>query len=244
MSYQGSFNRAAYQRCIDQSIGTANGRPLVKLVWCPSEFRWMPHKLGEEPPGYVFPQFCTKRVEGKFIAPERWGVLERLEWPQYGPMWEAKRYKKHKGDVWDLTGPCPEEKYFELRLYADHDGWCCPCIGSQCDCIEVNCEGRYAEPNNDLLNWIRKVAWESKQDKDVDPHADIRFFESPNAQREVKSERKTAQEKSQVEVEAFDREAVDLFLRAPHSVSVKRAEIQKKLPTGFKKSRSGLYVLH
>lgn len=241
-SYQGSFNRAAFQRRIDNSIGVANGRPLIKLVWCPTEFRWMPHRLGEDPPGYIFPQFCTRRsTNGTLIAPYRWGILQRLEWPQFGPTWEAKRYKKHKGEIWDQTGPCPDEKYTELRLYASHDGFCCPCVSTWCKC-DTDCEGRYAEPDEALLNWIRKVSWEAKKDKDVDPHADIRFFESPDAQRTVKNDAQKTYEKSQVEVEAFDREAVDLFLRAPHSISVKKSEIEKALPTGFKRDRTGLYL--
>lgn len=242
-SYQGSFNRAAFQRRIDESIGTANGRPLIKLVWCPTEFRWMPHRLGEDPPGYTFPVFCTaKDTDGEFHAPERWGLLQRIEWPQYGPTWEGVRYKKHDGSIWDLKGPCPSEKYIELRCYCSHDGECCPCIGTWCKCEDVICWGGYAEPDEGLLNWIRKVSWESQHDADVDPHADIRFFEASKAQQQLKSDAVTQQEKSQVEVGAFDREAVDLFLRAPHSISVKKSEIEKALPTGFKRGRTGLYL--
>jgi len=232
-----TFDRAAYQQRIDQSIGTANGRPLIKLVWCPEEFRWTPHRLERAPEGYTFPVFCTSKVAGSFRAPERWGLLQRLEWPQFGPTWEAIRYKRHDGSVWDLKGPCPEERYAELRLHSYHTGKCCPCIGYLCAC-DPDCEGNYAEPDQHLMEWIRKVAYEARQDSDVDPQADVRFFEAPNAQRELKSERETQIAESK-EVTAFDKEAIDLFLRNPHSVNFTRKDSGLYLPDwGTKEKRS------
>jgi hypothetical protein len=238
------FDRAAYQKRINEITGCSDGRPLIKLIWCPDEFRWMPHKLQDDPLGYVFPVFCNNRnPDGEFKAPERWGLMDRLEWGQYGPTWEGIRYKKHKGDVWDLKGPCPSEKYAELKCHLYHNGKCCSCIGEECECA-THCWGVYVEPNESLLNWIRKTSWESRHDSDIDPHGDVRFFEAPNTQRAVANVRQQAYDKSNAEVETFDREAVDLFLRSPVSVEMRKKEIQRQSPVGFKKSKSGLYLLN
>jgi len=235
-------NRAAYQKRIDEITGCADGRPLIKLIWCPDEFRWMPHRLGTNPPGYTFPVFCTGRnADGEFQAPKRWGLLQRLEWEQFGPTWEAIRYKNHKGAIWDLKGPCPSEKYVELKLLTDHNGKCCPCL-FECKC-EGFCEGIYVEPDGNLMNWIRRVAWESKHDPDVDPFADVRFFEAKHAQREVKDTHDRVFEKDRIETEAFDREAVDLFLRSPSTVRAAAVSAKTKVPQGFKKQKgSRLYL--
>jgi hypothetical protein len=237
------INQAAYQKRINQITGTADGKPLIKLIWCPDEYRWMPHKLGDDPPGYTFPFFCNGRNEnGEFEAPKRWGLLQRLEWEQFGPTWEAIRYKKQDGAVWDLKGPCPSEKYVELKLHTDHNGKCCPCL-FDCTC-EGFCEGIPIEPDENLMGWIRKVAWESKRDPDVDPFADTRFFEATHAQREVKNAHDRAFEKDRADVEAFDREAVDLFLRSPVTVSSMVKSAKAPVPSGFKKQKgSRLYTL-
>lgn len=220
----------AYQCSIDRITGTCDSRPIIKLVWCPDEFRWMPHKLSDEPPGYIFPSFCAARdKDGEFRAPDRWALMDRLEWPQYGPTWEAIRYKRHKGDVWDLKGPCPSEKYAELKCHTYHSGKCCPCIGDECAC-EDHCWGTYVEPNEHLLDWIRKNVRLSEQDSDVDPFADVRFFEAPHAQQQLVSDFKTAWAKDAEDVAKFDSEAIDLFLRQPHTVS------------GMKRTESGLYL--
>ena len=236
MSYTGSFNQAAYQKRIDDIVGTRNGRSLIKLGWIPDELRWMPHKLGTDPPGYAFPIFCNgKDAEGKFIVPERWALLERVETAQFAPtpqFWEDKRYvKQPDGSVWDVKGPCPSERYIELRCHSYHDGECCKCVGDSCECGEQyeHCWGKYAEPDEHLLNWIRKAAWEARQDSDVKPDEDIRGFAAPNAQREVKNTFETLEEKKQIEQEAFDREAVSLWLRQPVTTS------------GLKQTESGIY---
>jgi hypothetical protein len=217
------FNQAAYQKRINDIVGTADGRPLIKLVWCPDEFRWTPHKLGDDPPGYSYPIFCNGRdADGEFRAPERWGLMDRLEWGQFGPTWEAVRYKKHKGFVWDFKGPCPSERYAELKCYSVHNGKCCDCIGESCAC-ETHCWGGYAEPDEHLMNWIRKTAWESRHDPDVEPFADVRFFEAPQAQRDVVTTHDEAWERDRVEIAKLDKEAMDLFLNNPHSVNFKKA---------------------
>lgn len=231
MSKPSNFDQSAYQRLIDDIVGRMDGRSIIKLVWPPETFRWMPHKLGTDPPGYTFPVFCNKRdSDGGYRGPERWGLLDRLEWGQYAPTWEAARYKKHKGDVWDLKGPCPTEYYAELKCVARHNGKCCDCIGEFCAC-EVHCWGVYTEPDGHLLDWIRKTSWESRHDSDVDPQADVRFFEAPQAQREHVNATQEAHANADAEIAILDKESLDLFLRNPHTVS-----------GGFKQTEGGIYV--
>lgn len=222
MSAPSNFDHAAYQKRIDEITGTRDGRPLIKLAWAPDELRWMPHRLGQDPPGYVFPIFCHgKDAEGHFTAPERWVLLQRIEPEQYAREWEGKRYVNWRGSIWDVKGPCPSEKYVELRCHSYHNGECCFCIGDTCECGEQydHCWGRYAEPDERLLEWIRKVAWEARQDPDVNPTEDMTTFTADHAQQELKNEILAEQEKDQTRFDDLDQEIRDYWDRKPHSAS-------------------------
>lgn len=217
-----NFNQAAFQSKIDRITGTKDGRPLIKLAWAPDELRWMPHKLGDDPEGYTFPIFCTgKNEQGEFVAPERWVLLERIEPEQFAHTWEAKRYVNWRGSVYDVKGPCPSEKYVELRCHAYHDEVCCPCVGDECKCGEKynHCWGRYAEPDEHLLNWIRQTAWEARQDSDVKPTESEQTFTAPNAQQELMNRFRQREEKKQETADEAWRHIESTFIRQPHSVS-------------------------
>lgn len=194
------------------------------LDWAPDRFRWMPHRLGTDPPGYTFPSFCNSQP---LCSPERWALWQRNEREQYGPLWEAGRYARHKGIAWDVKGPCPHEKYTELYLHALHDGDCCPCDG-ECKC---DCHGKYAEPNETLFDWIRWVAHEAATDPDVQPFEDMRFFETPHAQQQIISDAVTTEEKRKVDEDDFDRRTREDWLR--HSVTT----------GGLKQSDGGIYLI-
>lgn len=246
MSYAGNFNRAVYQKRIDDIIGTKDDRPLIKLAWAPEEFRWYPYRMGEDPPGYTFPIFCNGRdADGKLTAPKRWVLLERVEPEQFAPGWEAARYavvenKSGKKEVWDIKGPCPSERYIELRCHSYHDGKCCPCIGDACECGEQydHCWGEYAEPNDRLLDWIRMRYHQSVNDPDVQPTQDARFFEAPNAQRELKNRVLTDKEKEDAEMEKFDQEMRDVWLKQRHSILV------NGFKDNLKRTESGIILLN
>lgn len=239
----GRDKQVKFQQQIDEVVGTTDGRSRIKLDWGPEALTWHPHKLGDDPLGYTFPIFYAgKDANGNYLAAERWVLRQRLEWGQYGPTWEAIRYKKHQGFIWDLKGPCPSEKYVELHCHSYHNGKCCVCVGDECKC-EIHCWGEYVEPNEKLMEAVREFAWNSQRDPDVDPFADVRFFEAPNAQREVKNTREQAYNQDRLETEAFDREAVDLFLKAPHTISRMVETAKIKVPQGFKKQKgSRLYL--
>lgn len=233
MSKPSNFDDGAYQSRINQLVGTRDGRPLIQLDWAPNRFRWMPHKLGDDPPGYTYPSFCNRRDEnGELRSPERWGLWSRNEPEQYRMTWEAGRYAKDKrnGCVYDIKGPCPSEKYTELHLHAYHDTDCCPCEGYECACDD-HCHGKYAEPNQDLFDWIRRVSFEAAHDPDVQPMQDARFFESPHAQREVVTAEQRVQESVAKEDEAIGREVRDYLRRHPITTS------------GLKQTPSGLYLI-
>lgn len=232
-----SFDRDAFQKRIDDIVGTRDGRPIIKLVWCPEEYRWYPHRMGDDPPGYIFPIFCNGRDEnGELISPDRWALLERIEPEQFAPLWEAGRYSKFNGSVWDWKGPCPSEKYVELRAISYHNGLCCPCIGDECHCGEeyAHCWGKYAEPGEQILDWIRKKAWEARHDSDVNPSRDIRRFESTNAQRELKNSVLKKQEKEDEDYRRYSEHMFDYWQRKPSSLVI----------DGAKKTDSGIILLN
>lgn len=222
-----NYDEAVFQKRINDLVGTKDGRPLILLDWAPNRFRWMPHRLGTDPPGYTYPSFCNHKP---LASPDRWGLWMRNEREQYGPLWEAGRYVKHDGHVYDIKGPCPSEKYTELRLHAHHDGDCCPCVGYDCACDD-DCVGKYAEPNQDLFDWIRRVAYEAAHDPDVQPMQDARFFEAPEAQREVVATKQRVQDAVTKEDEAIDREVRNYLRRHPITTS------------GLKQTPSGLYLI-
>lgn len=233
------FNQAAYQTRIDDTVGTRDGASIMRLAWAPAERRWMPCRLTTDgkpinPQGYVFPIFCNgKDANGELTAPNRWVLLERIEPEQFVPTWEKGRYSQYDGSWWDWKGPLPTEKYIELRAHCYHDGLCCKCIGLTCTCGEDynHCWGKYAEPNESLMDWIRQTAWAARNDSDVDPTGDIRYFEAPQAQRDLVNAQQTAKEKEDAEMEVFDAEMRDLLIKNPHSIQVTRTEGGLFVPT-------------
>lgn len=225
------FDPREFQKRIDAVTGTRNGKPLIKLAWAPNELRWRPHPLGSDVLGYTFPIFFYGwDAEGKEIAAPRWVLLQRAESQHYAATWEQGRYSVYDGQVWDWKGPCPDERYTELRAHCYHDGTCCPCHGSECKCGEEydHCWGQYVEPNERLLDWVRWTVSESLKDKDVDPNADIRYFSAPNAQRDVATASQHAVQKKKAEADEFGREMADFWARKP---------------TTLRQSESGLYLL-
>lgn len=182
----------------------------------------MPHRLGDDPPGNTYPIFCIGRsADGSFRSPECWVLLERIEPEQYASGWEAKRYVNWQGSLWDVKGPCPSEKYVELRCHSYHDGVCCNCVGMVCTCGELydHCWGKYAEPDEHLLNWIRQTAWEARQDSDVQPLMDAQQFTAPRAQQELVSRILAEQESEKHKYDDLDREITEYWINQPHSVT-------------------------
>ncbi len=227
------FNVAAYQKLIDQIVGTRDGRSIIKLDWAPQVLRWRPHPIGVESPGYTFPIFIAYHdKDGNEVSAPRFVLLERLEPEQYAPTWEATRYSMYEGKLWDWSGPCPDERYVELKAWCYHDGKCCPCLGNECKCGPeyFHCWGHYLEPNDRLLDWIRKTAWEARRDKDVNPTKDIRYLESAHAQRKLRSQLIEAQEKKKENNRILNEFMLDHWNRKPVSTN------------GMKQSDSGLYL--
>lgn len=235
-----NFNQSAYQKKIDDLVGTRDGRPIIKLAWAPEEFRWWPHPCGDEPKGYMFPIFhAYTDADGTLIAAPRWVLLERIEPAQFAPtphFWESKRYSYDSGVLWDLTGPCPSEKYVELRCHSYHDGICCSCLGDTCECgIEyAHCWGKYAEPNERLLEWIRQRVYEVRNDPDVNPDADIRYFVAPRAQQGLAGAILTAQERLEQDKQAYNDYMLNHWQRKPHST----------IADGTRTTDSGLILLN
>lgn len=229
-----NFDKEAYQKRIDQIVGTRDGRPIIKLAWATEEFRWWPHAHGDEPKGYVLPIFhAYTDLDGNLVAAPRWVLLERIEWEQYAPTWEATRYSMYQDKLWDWAGPIPEERYVELRAHCYHDGVCCPCQKMwtcQCGPEYEHCWGKYAEPDEQLLNWIRMKSREAQHDPDVKPLDDVRYLESAHAQQALRNKMLKEQEQSKETNEAYNRYMENHWMRKPVSTN------------GYKKADSGLFL--
>ena len=214
-----NFNQAAFQQHIDQITGTRDGRSLIKLVWAPSEKRWSPHPHGDEPVGYQFPIFVAyTTADGVHVAAPRWVLLERIEPEQFAPTWEASRYtREDDGRLWDWKGPCPSEYYAELRCITSHDGLCCPCLGDTCECgIDYDhCWGRYIEPSEATLNWVRQVFWESVHDRDVNPTGEVT---ATNIQQQLAATMLERQEQKRARQREFNQSMLSFWERRPHSI--------------------------
>lgn len=229
-----SERQSEFQKRTDAITGTRDERSLIKLAWAPDELRWRPHRMGDEVPGYTFPIFFYGwDAEGKEIAAPRWVLLQRAEPQHYAATWEASRFSVYDGSVWDWRGPCPPERYTELRAHCFHDGVCCPCYGSECKCGEEydHCWGRYCDPNERLLDWVRWTVSEALKDKDVNPNEDVRHFSAPQAQRDVVTNQQQTKENRVQEIGEFNRELAQFWARKPVSTQLKRTE-------------SGIYLLN
>lgn len=126
------------------------------------------------------------------------------------------------GRLWDWKGPCPSECYLELWAHCYHDGICCPCIKyGICTCDEryYHCWGRYLDPNERLLDWVRQKAQEARQDSDVKPAEDIRTFAAPNAQLEVKGKLTSDVEQRKEYALRINRQLLSHWQRKPHSTN-------------------------
>jgi len=226
---------AEFQVLINDATGTRNGNPINKLAWAPDELRWFPYRMGSEPRGYTLPIFYYGNdSNGDKIAAPRWVLLERLEPEQYASTWEQGRYSVWDNSVWDWKGPCPTERYIELRVHAHHDGNCCPCHGYTCKCVGqlTHCWGLYLNPNSDLLDWVKKTIAASKADAEVKPTEDVRFFSAPQGQRDAISRVQQIEEKQESEAQKRREEVRNHFLRNPTSTS------------GLKRTKSGIYLLN
>lgn len=212
----------AFQRRINAIVGTHDGRSIIKLAWAPAEFRWYPYIVGTEPRGYTFPIFhAYTDAEGNFVAAPRWVLLERFEPEQYARGWEETRFSVYDGSVWDWKGPCPSERYLELRCHTAHDGTCCPCVGDTCKCGTDydHCWGRYLDPNERLLDWVRVTYRAVEQDGDVAPLTAANAFEAPRAQQQLKSSIISTQQAEREANESYANYMLSHWQRKPHSVS-------------------------
>ena len=211
------FDSAAFQKRIDLITGTRNGKSLIKLVWAPADKRWTPCPHNK-PVGYTFPIFVAyTTADGEHVAAPRWVLLERIEPEQFAPTWEKGRYTMEDGVLWDWKGPCPNEYYAELRCVTQHDGLCCPCLSDTCECGRDydHCWGRYLEPNERTLDWVRQVFWESTHDRDVNPTTNVVALD---AQQQLATTILEQQERKRQRQREFNQSMLSFWERKPHSI--------------------------
>ncbi len=219
-----------------------------ELRWRPRACSWEQPPTQSD---YSFPIFIAYHDEdGNEVAAPRWVLLQRIEPEQYARTWEATRYsinaKRHAfakdplgdylldrfgnpvlieetGDdrLWDWSGPCPTERYVELRAVCAHDGLCCPCLGDECQCGPeyFHCWGRYREPDESLLDWVRKTAWQAAHDPDVNPTQDVECLESAHAQIKLRDAMIEAQEQKKEKGLALNNHMLNHWERKPVSTN-------------------------
>ncbi len=235
-----SADEVEFQKKINEIVGLSKGRPIIKLSWCPREYRWRPYNtFTGKPHGYTMPLLVAGWDEhGNKIAPPRWILMQRAEVEQYGPGWEQSRYCWVGKDQWDAKGPCPAERYTEVFVHSIHDGKCCPCRGVACYCSTVTCWGTYADPDGRMLEWLGWQMEVLKDDTDVKPYQDAQQFESPMAQREEAAKLTAEEEKEDADLRQWHRDNAPWLVRDRKSMVVNGL----KEPAGMKRTESGLYV--
>lgn len=163
-----TFNVQKFQKKLDRICGTANGKPIVRLVWAwdarTKDFyytKWDSFGRGTAAEFRFKYRFLTVPLgegESMDIPPPRWILEQRYEPGQYGPVWEQSR--------WQTRNVYGEERRFELRPEAPPDGWYgfLHCIAihepDQSCCLRAlkdrgaTCWGIYREPSQVDLDLI------------------------------------------------------------------------------------------
>lgn len=156
-----------FQKAIDRIVGLSHGgHSIIKLEWAPDVYEWRPYALGSNPTGYTLPYWLALwDVNGNEVAAPRWVLHERGEPEQYLPGWENDRWVMLEGKMHDAKGdPPPDGIYTRWHRHIAHHSACCSRTGNEDDCW-----GFYVEPNEDLLQYIGKMAWQARNDKEIDP---------------------------------------------------------------------------
>lgn len=90
------FNVRKFQKRIDRILGTADGKPIVRVVWAWQVRRW---EAGEMRQAYRFYTAQLPNGDTCDLSPPRWILEERFEPSQYMPSWIENRYVRRQIDV-------------------------------------------------------------------------------------------------------------------------------------------------
>src|SRR5882672_3796969 len=91
-----NFNVHKYQKKINRLLGTADGKPIARVVWAWDVSRF---ECGEIRQAYRFYTARLPNGDTCDLSPPRWMFEERFEPGQYMPNWEDVRYIRRQIDV-------------------------------------------------------------------------------------------------------------------------------------------------
>lgn len=156
-----SFNLGNYQKKINRILGTADGAPIVRVVWAWHVKRW---EAGEMRQAYRFFTATLPNGDTCDLSPPRFMLEERFEPGQYMSSWPLVRYIKGR-DV--LGDPPPDGFYGYLLTIADHDpeARCCERarkLWKKGKRATFRCWGYYKLPDEKELEILRQAR--SKRD--------------------------------------------------------------------------------
>ncbi len=171
-----AFNARKFQKRIDRIVGTADGQPIVRLVWAWDkrcrDFRFTKWDSfgrgleGEFSYRYRAATVPLNDVDTVDICPPRWILEQRYEPGQYAAEWERSRWasrcvgKDGSGNPieqrCELKGPPPFEWYGFLMAVSEHDPGRTCCARRWRD-YRVNCWGYYREPSQSDLDLLAEA---------------------------------------------------------------------------------------
>ncbi len=94
-----AFNVRKFQKRIDRILGTADGKPIVRVVWAWQVRRW---EAGEMRQAYRFYTARLPNGDTCDLSPPRWILEERFEPGQYMASWIANRYVRRQTGVREI----------------------------------------------------------------------------------------------------------------------------------------------
>lgn len=168
------FDRAAYQRKLDEICGTARGHSIIRVVWGAEEemdavVQYTSHGTAAETRRTGRHRTRVKGVPGKVRKRrwifEEWQAPEQIADPGYVRLPEA-------GGLYVPPSIVKEKrqgKWIELYVVADHS----KCKKEDCDSFEYFCFGDYREPDESDLVKFRRLTRKRSELERVDPFTPV-----------------------------------------------------------------------
>lgn len=188
------FDRAEYQRKLDDITGLSRGRSILRLEWGGEEqvAKYGAIEFGHPSPSQLIyePKYKLRRtyLGAKVLVPfRRWVIAELMEWEEYGYGDDSQATFTDEAGVLRKAAPKPRDLYTPLIYVGDHRK--CP---KNC-CATKLCPGDFKNPDSAELFWILEKTYLLKSERIKDP----RQRDFTEAQRQqILSEYSAKQERS------------------------------------------------
>src|SRR5262245_43170426 len=164
-----TFDVVKFQERIDNVIGTADGKPIVRVIWAWQSREFFHTKFddlgkptrGEHRAKYRFMTVKLPNDEDVDISVPRWILEQRYEPGQYYQSWQQSRYIRNPetGRLEDKRGEPPADGWYGyLRTVAEHDPDEACCDRAWRD-HRRRCWGYYREPGQKDLDILQKAVY-------------------------------------------------------------------------------------